>query len=168
MAIETDTPQLKEKVFQGLRIYQASLADADLVAMMVFELLKELGNSFTPAEENRMFRTCREILEEDSLSKALIALDNQNKPLSVMTLAEVHGLFALGRFGMIMEHYVVPEARSMGVGEKMLEAAIKLGRQTGWTMLQVAAPGVEMGQRTENFYKNHLFKTVGKHMQFNL
>lgn len=153
---------------KGLKIYQAGLGDADLVAMMVFELLKELKVKQTHEDENHMVRACRDILEEDSSSKALIALDGNNKALSVMTLAEAQALHAFGRFGIIMEHYVVPEARSLGVGEKMLDFACHLGKKNGWTLIQVAAPGIVMGQRTQQFYERNHFKISGNYMQLNL
>ncbi|MFK7867595.1 MAG: N-acetyltransferase family protein [Alphaproteobacteria bacterium] len=152
----------------GLNIYQATVGDADLVAMLVFQLLKELGQHQTRQTEYAMFKACSKILEEDNGAFALLAVDGNKIPISVMTLAEAQALSAFGKFGIIMEHYVVKDARSLGIGEKLLEAAIKLGKAQKWAFLQVAAPGGNMAQRTQNFYKRNQFKVTGNFMQLSL
>ena len=154
--------------FEHLNIYQARMGDVDLVAMLVFDLLKELGSCFTRTDEHRMFQACTDLLEEDTPSCAYLALDGNNYPISVLTLSEAFALWAHGRFGMIMEHFVVPEARSHGIGEKLIQAAVQHGKTRRWRYLQVATPSGVMGQRTQKFYKRNHFKHSGDYMQLSL
>ncbi len=151
-----------------VEIYEAGIGDADLVVMMVYDLLSELNERPSTEAQKKMFLACRELLEEDSPSRALIALDGNQRPVSVMTLTEAQGLSSMGTFGIIMEHYVIPEARSLGIGEKLLEKTVEIAKEEGWSLLQVAAPHGKMAQRTQNFYARNQFVIAGDYMQLTI
>ena len=149
---------------QGVTIHRATPLDADLTTLLVYRLLKELHPK-APIDEARLHRVSQDMLDEDSGYFAFIALDETKLPVSVMTMTEVLSLSAHGLVGVILEHYVIPEARSLGIGEQLLEAAYTLGEERGWTFLRVTAPGKKMGQRTQAFYRRTGFLPAGPVLQ---
>ncbi len=145
-----------------LRIVVAGENDADLVAIMVDRLLQELAEWRHPLSDEDIHRVCRDLLAEDSRFIALLAFDENRRPVGVMTLNEAVALYANGRFGIIMELYVVPDARSAGVGERLVREAVRIGGERGWSLLEVNIPdGEEQHARTRAFYERTGFAGAG-------
>lgn len=151
-----------------LEIVRAGENDADLVAIMVHRLLHEIGAWHDAPDDERIHEVCRELLEGDSRFTALLAFDTERRPVGVMTLTEAVAVYAEGRLGIIMELYVVPDARSTGVGERLIEEAKAVGRSRNWKLLEVNTPdGVEWA-RTQSFYERQGFKPVGPFLKLEL
>lgn len=151
-----------------LEIVRAGENDADLVAIMVHKLLHEIGAWHDAPDDERIHEVCRQLLEEDSRFTALLAFDQERRPVGVMTLTEAVAIYAQGRFGIIMELYVVPDARSAGIGDRLIQEARSLGEDRGWSLLEVNAPDGEEWSRTQSFYQRQGFRHVGPFMKLEL
>lgn len=151
-----------------LEIVRAGENDADLVAIMVHRLLHEVGAWHDAPDEERIHDVCRQLLEEDSRFMALLAFDGERRPVGVMTLAEAVAIYAQGRFGIIMELYVVPDARSAGIGDRLIQEARAIGQSRSWSMVEVNTPDGETWARTRSFYERQGFHHVGPFMKLEL
>lgn len=151
-----------------LEIVRAGENDADLVAIMVHRLLHEVGAWHGAPDDERIHDVCRELLEGDSRFTALLAFDAERRPVGVMTLTEAVAIYAQGRLGIIMELYVVPDARSAGIGDRLVQEARSIGNTRGWRMLEVNTPDGEEWARTQTFYERQGFRHVGPFMKLEL
>lgn len=151
-----------------LEIVCAGENDADLVAIMVNRLLHEIGAWHDAPNDECIHEVCRQLLEEESRFTALLAFDQERRPVGVMTLTEAMAIYAQGRFGIIMELYVVPDARSAGIGDCLIREARTIGKNRGWPLLEVNAPEGEKWSRTQSFYERQGFRHVGPFMKLEL
>lgn len=151
-----------------LEIVRAGENDADLVAIMVHRLLHEVGAWHGAPDDERIHEVCRQLLEEDNRFIALLAVDAERRPVGVMTLTEAVAIYAEGRFGIIMELYVVPDARSAGIGDRLIGEARGIGTSRGWKLLEVNTPDGEEWSRTQVFYERQGFSHVGPFMKLEL
>lgn len=76
-------------------------------------------------------------------------------------LTESAALFARGTYGIINELYVVPDRRSSGIAQLLIDAAAEMGKQKGWSQLEVGAPRQPMWNRTLAFYLRSGFMEIG-------
>ncbi|MAO92046.1 MAG: GNAT family N-acetyltransferase [Rhodospirillaceae bacterium] len=151
-----------------LEIVRAGENDADLVAIMVHRLLHEIGAWHGAPDDERIHAVCRQLLEEDNQFSALLAFDMERRPVGVMTLTEAVAIYAEGRLGIIMELYVVPDARSAGIGDRLIQEARQIGKSRGWKLLEVNSPDGEEWTRTRAFYERQGFRHVGPFMKLEL
>ena len=151
-----------------LKIVEAGPHHADLVAIKAYELLDELYNGKPPVTDEEILRTCHQLFEEDPSFTALLGYGPENKLVALMTVTEVIALFAKGRFGLIMEFYVDPAFRSMGVGESLIAHASELGRRREWSCLELNSPGGDSGERAGRFYRREGFREIGPMMRLDL
>lgn len=151
-----------------LEIVRAGENDADLVAIMVHRLLHEVGAWHGAPDDERIHEVCRELLEGDSRFTALLAFDSERRPVGVMTITEAVAIYAQGRLGIIMELYVVPDARSAGIGDRLIQEARTIGQSRGWSILEVNTPNGEKWVRTQSFYERQGFRHVGPFMKLKL
>lgn len=152
-----------------VEIVEAGPNDADLVSIMVYQLLQELYHGQSPVSDEEIYETCHQLFdEEDPRFCALLAFDEKHKPLAVMTITEAVALFAKGRYGLITEFFVDPVHRSRGVGEKMISHAADLGRRREWSCLELNTPGGDEGNRAVNFYLREGFRNIGPTLKLSL
>ena len=151
-----------------LEIVRAGENDADLVAIMVHRLLHEVGAWHGAPDAERIHDVCRELLEEDKRFTAVLAFDSERRPVGVMTLTEAVAIYAEGKLGIIMELYVVPDARSAGIGDRLIQEARGIGGTRGWKVLEVNSPDGEQWTRTRSFYERHGFRHVGPFLKLEL
>lgn len=150
-------------------IVEAGPNDADLVSIMVYQLLQELYHGESPVSDEEIYDTCHQLFdEEDPRFSALLAFDKKRKPLAVMTISEAVALFAKGHYGIITEFFVDPVHRSRGVGEKMIAHAADLGRRRNWSCIELTTPGGEDGRRAINFYLREGFRNMGPNLKLSL
>lgn len=131
----------------------------DVVEKLVLALLEELGvegqelGSIGP-HVRRLWETNPERMH------AVIAYDD-TEPIGLLTLTEGYAVYANGSYGIISEMYVIPAARSSGVGQNMIERAVEIGRQRGWSRIDVTAPESTVWDRTVRFYQGCGFRFAG-------
>lgn len=81
---------------------------------------------------------------------ALLA-ENAGEALGVAVLNPCASLYA-GRFAEITELYVRPGFRSVGIGRKLLEAAVGIAAARSWSRLEVGTPELPAWARAAAFY----------------
>lgn len=132
----------------------------DLVERYVLALLEELGDE--GQELGSIGSHVRRRWEsQPSLMSTLIAYDGDGELLGLLTLVEGFAIYANGAYGIIAEMYVVPAARSSGIGRRLIERAVEIGRERGWSRIDVTAPESAVWQRSVRFYESCGFKFAG-------
>jgi GNAT superfamily N-acetyltransferase len=145
-----------------ITIRPAGAEQAPLIAALTKALLEEI----MAATGTRHFtfdaaaaRHFRDFLARGGYAAYLARRGDQ--PVGFVTLSETRALYAGGVFGIVTELYVLPELRSQGVGERLLEAARSHARQAGWVRLEVTTPPLPEFDRALRFYQAHGFEIAG-------
>lgn len=130
---------------------------------MVGELLREImalvrDKSFTFEYAETVGRACT-WMKEGRYTVVLAQVDAM--PVGFLALSESYALYTAGVYGTIPEFYVRPTYRSQGIGAALLAEAEKIGRQRGWTRLEVTTPPLPQFQRTLSFYQRNQFTMSG-------
>jgi GNAT superfamily N-acetyltransferase len=143
-------------------IRRAGVEDAPHVSRFVDALLVELSGS-SSAYETRLATASHLLTLRDRIF-GFLALE-QEEPIGVMMISESAAVYARGMFGVITELYVIPEKRSTGVAEKLIDAGASLGRQHSWNRIEVGAPHQPAWERTVKFYLRAGFAEVGPRLR---
>jgi GNAT superfamily N-acetyltransferase len=144
-----------------VRIHRAGASDLPDVLRLVERLLVELEDSPDEFAGLDRARTLSGLARQGESFVALLARDESGEPVAVLTLAETFAIYAGGTYGVIDELYVAPAHRSAGVGRRMIDAAVALGRERGWRRLDVTAPPGDAWKRTVAFYEANGFVFTG-------
>lgn len=145
---------------RNLKIVVAGPEQWDVVEKYVLALLDELGNE--GKELGAIGSHVRGLWEsQPGRMRALIAYGENEQPLGMLTLVEGFAIYANGTYGVIAEMYVVPQARSSGVGRRLIECAIAVGRERGWSRIDVTAPESPAWERSVRFYESCGFRFAG-------
>ncbi|WP_321845891.1 GNAT family N-acetyltransferase [Paraburkholderia bannensis] len=137
-------------------------SDAAAVAELVAALLTELGG--VPGD---LKSVAEDVLTRGDRVACFLAFDD-HMPVGVILLSEGYAMFARGAFGQITELYVRPELRSSGIAARLLEQAVKHGRERGWRRIDVGAPAQPQWSRTVAFYIANGFVDVGPRLKLAL
>lgn len=143
----------------GVRIERATVADATTVVALVERLLAELRGGSAELDLPAAVALCEALIGEYRYT-AFLAVE-AGAAVGVITLTEATTIYARGTFGVIQELYVVPAARSRGVGRRLVAAAEMEGRTWGWRGLQVGAPDATRFPRSLAFYEHQGFRAIG-------
>ena len=150
----------------SITIRQVERSDVHIVADLVHGLLSELTPpEMEPPNLSEVRASTASLLNDDRGVWAFLAVDERGDAVGVLTLNECASIYAGGKFGEISELYVTPQARSAGVGQELLNRAMKFGRAKAWGRLEVGAPGVPRWNRTVSFYLNNGFVEVGPRLK---
>jgi GNAT superfamily N-acetyltransferase len=132
----------------------------DVVERFVVALLAELGNEGD--ELGSIGSHVRSLWEtQPGRMRAVIAYGDGGEPLGLLTLVEGFAIYANGLYGIIAEMYVVPHARSSGVGRRLIECAAEVGNKRGWSRIDVTAPESPAWERSVRFYESCGFRFAG-------
>ena len=134
----------------------ADASDTTSVAILLAALFEEVEHSPDASEIAEMFA---EIDEDDSHS-TLLALNEDEDIVGILTLVECLSISAGGKYGVLNELYVVPEYRSEGVGRMLVNEAKELAENRNWKRLEVTTPGDEFS-KTLHFYEREGFYKIG-------
>ncbi|KAA3606873.1 MAG: GNAT family N-acetyltransferase [Calditrichaeota bacterium] len=146
-----------------IKIKKATQEDSKIVIRFLKELYLELG------EEKESI----EYLDEEFLSdffatettKIFLAFFNEIQ-VGIITLTESQAIYTGGKFGLIDELFVLPEFRSIQIGQKLLDFIKEIGKQNNWKRIDVTAPSDSKFERTVNFYKRNGFVFTGPKLKF--
>ena len=158
-----------------MRVHVAQPHEADTVLALVEALVTELG------DEGREFTLIDREKLRDALSRelgagsepgsgsgrflALLAMDESDTPIGVLTLSTSFAIYAGGEYGVIDEMYVRPEWRGQGVGRRLVEAAREIARRRSWFRLDVTGPSGSDEARALRFYESLGFEHTGPKMR---
>jgi len=132
----------------------------DVVEKFVLALLDELGDE--GKDLGTLSPRVRALWEKHpERMHAVIAYGDAGEPVGLLTLTEGIAIYANGPYGVIPEMYVVPSARSSGVGRRLIERVVEIGRERGWSRIDVTAPESARWERTVRFYENCGFRFAG-------
>ncbi len=134
----------------------ADESDTAAVAVLLAALFEEVEHTPDAEEIAGIFA---EIDEDDSHS-TLLALDEADDIVGILTIVECLSIAAGGKYGVLNELYVVPEYRSEGVGKMLVDEAKDLAESRGWKRLEVTTPGDEFS-KTLHFYEREGFYKIG-------
>ena len=147
-------------------VRQATAADSELVADMVFELIGELVAPDDGGLDPGVFRqTSARLLGPEDRYWALLAETPDGECLGVITLNECASIYAGGPFGEIPELYVEPRQRSRGIAAQLIKAALDFARERDWMRLEVGAPPLPDWRRSYEFYLKQGFVEVGPRLK---
>jgi len=149
-----------------IHVRQATVNDASIVIDLAQRLFIELGG-FQKGDSAALVVLGAQLLASEHYT-AFLACDATSAPLGFLTLNEIFALYVAGRLGWIQELYVVPEARSLGVGQQLIAAARAYGRERGWQRLEVNTPDADAWPRTVAFYRHEGFQGGSYHMRMPL
>jgi GNAT superfamily N-acetyltransferase len=112
------------------RIDAAAAGDAEVVAVLVGELLEEImatsGVRAFTFDFERTVRRAKEFMSR-RVYFVYVARLPDGREAGVVAVSENHALYAGGEFGTVVELYVRPPYRSHGVGKMLLDRAKALG-----------------------------------------
>ena len=128
---------------------------------MVLQLLSELDN--TNVDETLYSKSVDDFLE-DSKSVVYVA-KYKGKYIGVITAIESIAIYSQGSYGVIQELFVLPEARSLSVGERLMNAMKNHAIKAAWSRLEVTTPAPSEWPRTVSFYKRLGFEEIGFRMK---
>ena len=145
----------------NVRIERLTTADASIVFDWVVRLLRELGEEEKELGELAHARVLAAWSRRADQFYVLAAKGNSGQILGVLTLSVTFAIYANGEYGVIDEMDVDPRFRSAGIGARLVEEAVEIGRGLGWTRIDVTAPESERWSRTRRFYESIGFEFTG-------
>jgi GNAT superfamily N-acetyltransferase len=141
-------------------------ADFELLFGAIEPLFTELFGASAAPEPSTIARVREQLEQRPAAFWAFLATDAAASPLALLTLAESFAVFAHGHYGIINELWVRADARSQGVGARMLEHCQAFGRERGWYRIDVSAPSNPAWDRSFDFYVKHGFVHTGRKLRF--
>ena len=146
----------------------AKAEEADTIGRLVVAMEQELWPELN-IDENAFVRGARSLLQSpDSQFWAMVAENDDKQIVGILTLNESAAIYAAGRFGEIMEIYILPELRSEGIGARLISEAKLFGKEKGWPYLEVGAPAQPKWQQTYDFYIREGFREIGPRLELPL
>ncbi len=141
----------------------AKVEDSKTIGSLVLELTNEICELTNAQHFNinlsSTIERCGELIRDGHY--AAIIGEYQSKPIAVATLTETYALYAGGKIGVIQEFYVLPEARSFGVGAMLFEQVREYGKLHNWSCIELCTPPLPEFERTLNFYQSNGLTPVG-------
>ena len=128
---------------------------------LVIQLLSELDNTII---EDTFYSKSIDTFLEDPKSVVYVAKYN-GKYIGVITAIESIAIYSQGNYGVIQELFVLPAARSLSVGEKLINTLKNHAKKVKWKRLEVTTPAPSEWARTVSFYKKHGFEEIGLRMK---
>ena len=148
-------------------ISPANDRELPVILALIDELLAELG-----AEGRDSAMIDRDRLRADAARNlasgrflALLARDQSDTAIGVLTLSRNFALYAGGEYGVIDEMYVRPAHRGQGVGRALLAEAVAIARRERWFRLDVTGPTDESDRRALAFYEKAGFEFTGRKLR---
>jgi len=149
----------------------ATESDANSIGKLVTKLTQEIcertnTKHFDIDVKSTSFR-CKNLISDGHYT-AIIAWSNKTA-IAVSTITETYALYAGGKIGVIQEFYVLPEYRSSGIGEQLVEQVIQYGKNRNWSCLELCTPPLPEFERTLSFYsRNGLLPVGGRKMRIDI
>lgn len=141
-------------------VREAGRDDSSGVAALLECLYREIGHVLPKGPA--IGEVTAKLIAGEPRYRALLAFDaGREEPIGVLTLGESCAPYAGGYFGIVQEFYIVPELRSRGVGQAMLQHARDVAREKGWSRLEVTAALDPSFERTVDFYRRYGFEDSG-------
>lgn len=146
-----------------IEIRRAHATDAEVISDMAGELLQEImaaiGSKVFSFNREETVARARAWLKDGSYT-IFLATDDGGA-VGFAAVYESRALYAEGTFGTIPELYVRADARSKGVGARLLAEVKQFAKTKGWRRLEVTTPPLPQFERTKAFYERQGFVISG-------
>ena len=146
-----------------MKVEQAQVSDAPVIADMVGELLHEImatiGSRAFSFDRDDTIARAKSWFAEGSYT-IFLAIDGA-ETVGFAAIYESRALYAEGTFGTIPELYVRVHARSNGVGARLMAEVKRYAKTRGWKRLEVTTPPLPQFERTKAFYEREGFSVSG-------
>ncbi|MBL7826024.1 MAG: GNAT family N-acetyltransferase [Saprospiraceae bacterium] len=139
----------------------ADSSDIHDVSVLLGSLFEEVEHTIDAQDIAEMF----EEIESDDHHSTLLAINDDDDIVGILTIVECLSISAGGKYGAINELYVVPEYRSEGVGKMLIDQAKELAESREWNRLEVTTPGDDFS-KTLRFYEREGFYKIGPRFCF--
>ena len=144
-----------------LNVRLATSEDREEVLTLVRALLFELGGNPAPAES--LFGVFERLASGGDAGFIVIA-EVEGVARGVCTASFVTALRTAGRYCIIQEMFVEPEARSAGVGRAVIDFALEHAADRGCQVVELGTP--RRGERPIEFYESAGFENVGARLRW--
>lgn len=150
-----------------IRIRPATSADGRMIAGLINRLVAELnGIDPTPPSAELVDCTMR-MLNLRGAVWGFVAEDG-GAPVGAIMANECASVRAGGLYGEITELFVNPDHRSLGVATRLIAAVRALGRERGWSRLEVGPTPTAAWEKTHRLFRHAGFDDVGPRMKLPL
>ena len=153
----------------GVAIRRATAADARPVATMITRLVGEfveVGPEASGPDDGVLACARRMLALRDSVF-GLIA-EAEGAPVGVLMVNERAALTAGDVYGKLTELYICPRWRGRGVAGALLDAAAALGRERGWTRLEIGRPTTLDRSKAEALFAAKGFRPADQRLRLPL
>jgi GNAT superfamily N-acetyltransferase len=133
---------LAEHAVPTVTIRRGTMADAQTLAVMITGLVEEFAGAEprqAPHADDGVLACTRRMLNLRGAFWALVA-ETGGQPIGALMIHERAAVRAGDVYGKLTELYVQPGWRDQGAGSRLIAAAAQLGRERGWTRLEVGRP----------------------------
>ena len=130
--------------------------DRDMALTLVRNLLAELGG--TPPEADDLSGVFDLLVSDDSAGFIVVG-EREDTPIAVCAVSFLDALRTRGRYAIIQEMFVQPDARSEGEGMAVLTFALEHAVAKGCQTVELGTP--YHGERQIQFYRRAGFTEVG-------
>lgn len=147
-----------------LKVRLATSDDRDAALHLVSALLTELGGAPPPAAA---LTPVFDALTTDANAGFIVIGEDDSddgNPVAVCTVSYLTALRTQGRYAIIQEMYVAPDARSTGIGRAVLQCALAHAAAQGCHTVELGTP--YHGQRQIAFYRRAGFTEVGARLRW--
>jgi GNAT superfamily N-acetyltransferase len=149
----------------NMKIIEAGKKHSKEIIRLVAELISELSGKRFVIDELEAIEFIERSIDKGKYF-AFLALDDRQNVLGILTVGESGAVYAGGLFGIIHEFYIVPEMRSSGLGNQLIEKVKETATTMGWKRLEVGAPPYPQWERTKNFYLREDFIEIGPRLRW--
>ena len=132
---------------------------AKLAICLTNEIIERTGTKHFDVDEPLAIKLCEHFVA-NGLYHVMAAFDGDDV-IGFGAICESHSLYAEGAFGTVQEFYVIPEYRSQGVGQSLIEAIVEFAKQQNWSRLELCTPPIPEFDRTVGFYLSNGFEITG-------
>ena len=144
-----------------INVRLATANDRNAALRLVSGLLAELGG--VPPSADAMAPVFDDLVSGGDAGFIAIGTDDA-AAVAVCTVSFLTALRTRGRYAIIQEMFVVPDARRSGVGMAVLRFALEHAAANGCGIVELGAPA--NGQRQIAFYRRAGFTEVGARLRW--
>ena len=148
-----------------MKIIKAEKQHSESIIRLVTELISELVGKRFVIDGSEAVEFIERSIDKGEYF-AFLALDEKQNSLGIITVGGSGAVYAGGAFGVIHEFYIVPEMRSSGIGNQLIEKVKETAIVMGWKRLEVGAPPYPQWERTKSFYLREGFTEIGPRLKW--
>ena len=144
-----------------LNVRLATASDETEAVGLVLNLLAELGA--TPPQPEEVSAVFHDLTSNQG-SGFIVVGETEERVCAVCTVSFVQAIRTRGRYAIIQEMFVEPDARSTGVGMDVLRFALDHAVAAGCWSVELGTPA--HGDRQIRFYERAGFTEVGARLRW--